>query len=158
MNEAKLKDCPFCGESARVIILSQKHGRKYWAAGCDTIGCRGRQNFGNPNLESEVADWNKRAVREPEANPNAEIKPVRFSAWLGGTESKALNRPNASGWWWRRPAPDCLWSIVDITVEDDGKIWIQEQGDEEPDLLLGCEWWEWVGPLPQPVPPNAQAQ
>jgi hypothetical protein len=73
---------------------------------------------------------------------------------LEGTEQKTLARPNAAGWWWTRPQANCLWRIVEITLGDDGKIWIQEMGDEEPDLLGDLPWWEWAGPMTQPVPSN----
>lgn len=64
-------------------------------------------------------------------------------------------RPTRAGWWWTRPAPDCLWRIVEITIADGGKVWMQDMGDEEPDILLDRPWWEWAGPVESPEPPVA---
>lgn len=69
--------------------------------------------------------------------------------------SETINRPIVSGWWWTRPASDCAWRIVEITVVD-GRIWIQEMGDEEPDVLGEPPWWEWIGPLAQPKSQNTE--
>jgi hypothetical protein len=81
---------------------------------------------------------------------------VTCSDLVGDTAGQTLNRPTAAGWWWTRPDASCLWRIVEITIGHDGRLWVQDMGDEEPDVLLGgLDWWEWAGPLVPPVSPTA---
>ena len=87
----------------------------------------------------------------------SEPESVTCSDLVGDTAGRALNRPTAAGWWWTRPDASCLWRIVEITIGHDGRLRVQDMGDEEPDVLLGgLDWWEWVGPLVPPVSPTGE--
>lgn len=57
-------------------------------------------------------------------------------------------KPTVEGYWWTRPASDCLWRVVEITVIGD-VIFIEEVGAEGQDRLPACPW-QWVGPIAMP--------
>ncbi len=61
----------------------------------------------------------------------------------------STSSPTVAGYWWTRPAKDCLWRVVEISIHD-GRCYIQEIGEEENDTLPECPWWEWAGPIASP--------
>lgn len=58
--------------------------------------------------------------------------------------------PQDVGYWWTRPADDCLWRIVEITHFEHTML-IQEMGDEESDIFIEIPHWQWSGPIAPPV-------
>ena len=84
-------------------------------------------------------------------NTNPDGKPYLHNAEQHEAHKAALSRPQptADGYYWTRPAPDCLWRVVEISIVE-GRAYIEEMGEEGSDILPACPWWEWVGPITPP--------
>jgi hypothetical protein len=58
-------------------------------------------------------------------------------------------KPTVDGYWWTRPATDCLWRVVEISIFN-GVTYIEEMGQDGVQRLPVCPWWQWLGPIASP--------